>query len=255
MTPTRSARRLHVLPYSPWSNKAQWALDMAGVEYELAVHTPMISEPGLRRRIRRSGARVDKATVPVLFEEGRPALTDSWDIACRAAELDPEAGLMPPAHSAEIERWNTRCEAALAGARIRVTRAVASSEGALLESLPRPLRLPLVGGLVALSGIAFFERKYGLGASETADDALRETLTAWRAALGGRGQLFDGPTYADLSVAVLLHAVEPPPAMVVGPASRRAWQHPGLAEEFADLVAWRDRLIARHPPRWDRLAK
>jgi glutathione S-transferase len=32
----------------------------------------------------------------------------------------------------------------------------------------------------------------------------------------------------------------------LGPASREAWTNPRLAADYADLVAWRDRLYARH---------
>lgn len=251
---SRSPRRLHVLPYSPWSNKAQWALDVAGVDYDLAAHTPMLSEPGLRWAIARTGVRVGRVTVPVLFERGRPALVDSLDIARRAADLGPDAGLFPAAHVDAIEAWNARSEAALRAARILVSGAVAADRSALLESLPRPMRLPVIGGLVARSGLAFFERKYGVGTPGDAERAaLVDFLDHLRAGLGGRPYLFDALTYADLTTAVVLHTVEPPAEMVVGPASRRAWRQPGLAAEYGDLVAWRDGLMARHPPRWDRL--
>lgn len=247
--------KLVVLPYSPWSNKAQWALDVAGLDYAARAYTPMVDEPGLRRRIRRSGAPDRRPTVPVLFESGRPALTDSLDIARRAAELNPDAGLFPAAHREAIEHWNSRSEAALRAGRPLVSQAIARDPGALLESLPKGLRLPVVGGLIARSGMAYFKKKYGLNPAGEAELAeVRRVLEEWRAALDGRDQLFDRPTYADITMAVVLHAVEPPAQMVVGERSRLAWRQPTLAAGFGDLVAWRDRLLARLPPRWDRLA-
>lgn len=246
--------QLVALPYSPWSNKAQWALDVAGLDYDVSVYAPMIGEPALRRRIRKSGGGGGRPTVPVLFEEGRPPLTDSLAIARRAAELNPAAGLFPPAHAAGIEAWNTRSETAKRAARALVSQGLGEHPRALLESLPRPLRLPVVGPLIARSGMAFFRRKYGLhGAGEGERGTLRGVLDTWRAALSGRDYVFGTMTYADLAMAVVLHAVEPPAQMVVGEHSRDVWRQPELAADYGDLIAWRDRLIARHPPRWDRL--
>lgn len=248
-------RTLVVLPYSPWSNKAQWALDVAGLDYALAIHTPMIGEPGLKRRIRRSGARVERLTVPVLFEPGRPALTDSFDIARHAAALAPDAGLMPAEHAADIAVWNARCDEAMRAARALVSQSIAADAEALRETLPRPLRLPVVGGLIARSGMAYFARKYGLQSAGDAErQAIAAVLDAGRAALDGRDHLFGRLTYADLALAVVLHAVDPPAQMIVGPAGRRAWRDPALAEGAGDLLEWRDRLLAAHPPRWDRMA-
>lgn len=248
-------RTLVALPYSPWSNKAQWALDVAGVDYDVALHTPMIGEPGLRRRIKRSGAVVSKATVPVLFEGDRPALTDSFDIARRAAALNPEAGLIPDAHAAGIEAWNTRSEVTCNASRALVSQAIAADPAALRETLPAPLRLPVISTVIGRSGMAYFKRKYDLDRAGDAERALlRSTLGDWRAALDGRDYVFGALTYADLTMAVLLHAVDPPAEMVIGPAGRRAWRQAELAEAFPDLIEWRDGLIARHPPRWDRLA-
>lgn len=248
-------RTLVALCYSPWSNKAQWALDVAGLDYEVSSYTPMISETGLRLKLRRAGVRVDKVTVPVLFEKGRPPLTDSLDIARRAAESNPDAGLFPAGREAEVERWNARADGAMQAARALVTASLKRMPAALVESVPRIFQLPLMGPMIARTGAAYFSRKYALPEGGEAEmSAVAEVLDAWRAALDGRPQLYDRVSYADLAMAVVLHAVEPPAEMVVGHHSRAAWRQPELAARFADLVAWRDALIARHPPQWQRLA-
>jgi glutathione S-transferase len=38
--------------------------------------------------------------------------------------------------------------------------------------------------------------------------------------------------------------------IALGPATRAVWTNPKLAEDYADLLAWRDRLYADHrsPP-------
>ena len=51
------------LPYSPWSQKARWALDHHGIAYRTQKYLPMLGEPYLRWR---TGRWRRRATVPVL---------------------------------------------------------------------------------------------------------------------------------------------------------------------------------------------
>jgi glutathione S-transferase len=46
------------LPYSPWSEKARWALDYHGVRYDQSIHVPITGELPLRLRTRRFGGRI-----------------------------------------------------------------------------------------------------------------------------------------------------------------------------------------------------
>jgi glutathione S-transferase len=51
-------------------------------------------------------------------------------------------------------------------------------------------------------------------------------------------------TYADIVMAGLLQGISPVDNrfMKIGPGARAAWTQPALASEYADLIAWRDRL-------------
>src|SRR6188508_1450752 len=60
-----SARRLVQLYYSPWSERARWALDHHGLAYETVEHVPFLGEIRLRRIVGKKAAR---ATVPVLID-------------------------------------------------------------------------------------------------------------------------------------------------------------------------------------------
>jgi glutathione S-transferase len=55
-------------------------------------------------------------------------------------------------------------------------------------------------------------------------------------------------SYADITMAVILHFVRPvgPDFLGMGKASRRCWSDEELATEYADLLAWRDSLYTRH---------
>jgi glutathione S-transferase len=54
---------LLALPFSPWSEKARWALDARGVPYDYRRYQPILGEPALRAKLRRARGPV---TVPVL---------------------------------------------------------------------------------------------------------------------------------------------------------------------------------------------
>src|SRR5262245_37961692 len=96
--------------FSPWSEKARWALDHHGLAYKYREHLPLLGEPLLRLRARRLTGRV---SVPVLVTpEG--VLADSFAIARHADELGRAPALFPRGCEAEVAGWNARSEAALA---------------------------------------------------------------------------------------------------------------------------------------------
>lgn len=235
---------LYHMPYSPWSERARWALEHHRFPHTRKVFVPMISEPGLRLKLKRATGRF---TLPILFD-GAAVIEDSYDIARHADVHGSGAPLFPRGLESEIAAWNQRTEAALEAGRALVTRAVADDPAAKREALPPGM--PGFMAPMADLGVRYFARKYGVDQRDPEADraVVRDTLQALREALGGRDTLFDQLTYADVLAAVVLHYVEPVSAEYIklGPASRAAWRNPTLIDEFADLVAWRDRLYAAH---------
>lgn len=233
---------LYHIPYSPWSERARWALRHHGVPHERVFHQPVVGEPGLRRRM---GRWRGKLTLPVLLTEAGP-LTDSYEIARYAEAHGRGAPLFPD--EAEVARWNGISEAILAaGRQDTVLRTMASPE-ATLESLPKPAQgLPKRLGLaVGAWGGRYLQRKYPLDSAEYAA-RMREGLLALREGLdAGGGHLLGAYSYADITMATALAFVKPVDDAYIrlGPHSRGCWTHPTLSEEFADLIAWRDALYA-----------
>jgi len=83
MTPT-----LWSLSYSPWSDRARWALAHCGVEYVRHPYQPLLGEPAMRLR---TGNWSRPVSVPVMLTEGG-VLTDSLDIS-RYADRRRAAGV------------------------------------------------------------------------------------------------------------------------------------------------------------------
>lgn len=240
------------LPYSPWSEKAKWALDVRRVPYRFRYFQPLIGEPALRLRLRRPLGRV---SVPVLTTDDGRVIADSADIARWADGRGEGPTLFPAGREAEIAALVDFSERAMsAGRALSLTRMLRDPE-ALAEMVPGPIRRAIgpaaakVGGM----GVARTLRKY---------DGHREGLEAHRRALDGalgeiRARLASAPdpaageprtllgrfTFADVAVAQVFAFVEPEAtALKLGAASRKTFSDPELRERYADLLAWRDAL-------------
>lgn len=240
--------KLVVLHVSPWSERARWALDHHRVAFDLVQHAPFLGERRLRRLVGKTDGPV---TVPVLVHDGG-VIAESWDIAQWADEHGEAAPLLPAEHATAIRDFTRRVDEASSRGRALVVGAMLKSPAALDEGLPpqfprwlRPLARP-----ITRYGTRWFGRKYGLALEDVAahEAAMRDALYELRAALGGRAHVLDRFTYADIVGAGLLQGICPVADAwwPIGPATRRAWTQDTLAEEFADLLAWRDELYATH---------
>lgn len=237
---------LHGVGYSPWTERARWALDHHRIPYRYREHIPMVGEPLLR--LRAHGTLRVKATAPLLVHAGG-AIDDSLAIMRYADACGRGPSLR--SDSDDARAWAERIEQGLAAGRARLTAAILADPEALRESMLPVSPAPLAGLLrpVAAQGARFVAKKYGadLAQVDRHVDTQRGVCLALRDALGGRA-LFEGSSLGavDLMAATFLQMVEPVqhPRIVLLPALRRAWTAAPLVGEFADLLAWRDGLYA-----------
>jgi glutathione S-transferase len=241
---------LVVLRYSPWSERARWALDHHGLRYELVRHEPFVGEPKLRRLV---GNRTKRPTVPVLITpEGM--LTESWDIVAYADRVGSRTKLVPTEEEAAIRELTDVANGAMASGRALVIRSMLASNDALDEALPpfvprwlRPALRPF-----ARYGTRWFGRKYDLDLTdtETPRRVLRSALEHFRSRLSGRPYVLGRFSYADIVVCSVLQGIRPPETEHVRlrPGTRHAFTQPELAAEFEDLLAWRDSLYRTERP-------
>jgi glutathione S-transferase len=237
---------LFVLSYSPWSEKARWALDHHGIDYRAHAYMPMLHEPWLRLRLKKFRGRVSVPT----FLSSAGAFGDSFEIAREAERIGDAAKLFPTDDSDEISSWNDRSERALRSARVRVIARMgqvprAEAEG--LTFLPSALRSPLRA--TARTAVNFLRKKYDVTNDlEASQNVIRAELIATRNTLGNKPYLLGELTYADIAMAVVLQAVHPVAKEFIrlGPAMREVWTNEELARDFADLIEWRDALYAKH---------
>lgn len=236
------------LPYSPWSERARWALDARGIHYTKKRFQPLLGEPALRFRL---GRYTGNVSVPVLFTDSGP-YADSLAIARFANTQGGGPDLFPSKHATEIDELQALSDTALAAGRGLALRRVLVSEDALRDLVPPPLRK--LGGLalaIARSGVKRTLSKYGVAGVDPAEQrsTLHRALSELRRFLpkgSGARPLFGTLSYGDITGTQALSFVQPVthPAYRIAPASRHAFEDPELQREFADLVDWRDALYA-----------
>lgn len=231
------------LSYSPWSEKARWALDHSGVKYREKAYLSMIGEPWLRLKTRQYKGRV---TVPVLID-GQHKINDSLDIAIYANSASSRKSNLFENESAAKE-WNELSEQALSiGRHFGVLRQL-ENKAAHKEILPTfiPSSVRPYFTWLAVNGLKFHVEKYGV---ENPDiESLRNILLKLRAALNGRNTILEEFSYCDITMAVALQFVKPIRSKFSahGPAVEACWTDISLSDEFKDLIEWRDWLYANY---------
>lgn len=237
--------------YSPYTERARWALSHHAVPYRYHEHLTLIGEPLLHWRAR---SLKHDLTVPVFIHQGR-RLTDSYDIARYVDQIGSGKKLFPANRLAEIEQWNRHSEAAMQASRSIVVTRLKTNPEAQIDHLPKLLPEPLdgvlrsVAGPVAKMAIRYLEKTFHIEpkiAEHT--EKLRAEFLNLRQALQGKKYILGDFSYADITMAVCIQSLEPlrEPYLRLGHAAREVWRVETLAREFSDLIDWRDEVYCLH---------
>lgn len=248
---TEATLKLMVFPPSPWSEKARWALDAAGLDYEKIVHTPLISNMRARRLAGNFNPR-RKLSLPIAAC-GDQVMDDSFGIASYAADHRKEGSvdLFPKNKLAEIQYWNDLSNRLMNILRKRALPAMKTNRTLLENNLPplvpKPLRPYLTG--VSKMAIDYIDRKYPVDSKDTEEVLIQgfETLRDALSKAGGDYLLGDF-SYADIAMAVTLQPVKPVENHYIplDDGTRECWTDPALINQFQDLIEWRDRIYQHH---------
>lgn len=241
------------LTYSPWTEKARWALQHHKVPFRYSEHLMIFGMPVLRWKMRKPFGDV---TVPALVDRSKEKpvrLGDSWDIAVYADQIGNGAPLFPKGRVDEIEAMNRFSERALSAARALIVDRTRSDRATQLEILPKfiptPLKKPM--RFLAAVGLDYIAREFNTRTKSLEEHRLdlREVLAELRRLVkkSKGGPLLGEFSYADIVMAASLHFVSPPENafLKIGPSTRACWTDQELARDFSDLVAWRDELYRK----------
>jgi len=239
--------RFYGLSYSPWTERARWAFDHHRIPHQYHEHTPVVGE--LRLRSLSKGTGQKRATVP-LVQTASKILGDSLEIMRYADEVGTGQALIR--EGVDAAGWATKLEPILQRVRMRVSRRTLADPAALEEAASSLAPKPIAKWLkpVAVIGIRHLARKYDFNLrAEDSDYALiKEALEELREQLGDKTYLYESFSAADILAATFLQVVRPPQQRYISlsPALFRTWEYPELAEQYADLLSWRDALYHKH---------
>jgi glutathione S-transferase len=241
-----TARLVH-LAYSPWSERARWALDARGVPWEGVEYQPLLGE--LHLWWLRRGAP-GPVSVPVLLPDDGPPICDSEAIARWAAARGGGPDLFPAGREHELAAITGLAERALAAGRARALRRAEVSREAVQELVPPYLTWAgPVSRAVARAGIRRTARKYAAASDADSELTLRAALGELQALVtagAGAGPLLGGFSYADIAACQAVGFVVPERSLRAGPGTRASFEDRGVAADFAALIAWRDEIYARY---------
>lgn len=232
--------------FSPWTEKARWALDHHRLPYRYQEYTPLLSEPWLRIRARRMSGRI---SVPYLIGPNRLSIGDSFAIALDADRRGDGPPLVPADLLEAIVTWNERSERLMRAGRAQILARTEERRDVQIESLPPHLPRTLRGVLApsVRIGTAYLRKKYAV--RPVPDEELEPDLAEIRLAIAADPSrpLLGRFTLADIAIATALQAVRPHRSAPDGllPAQREAWARPALAARWEDILAWRDAMLDR----------
>lgn len=234
--------------YSPWTEKARWALDHHEIPYAYREHLILMGMPKLRWEMRRPFGDI---TVPALLLGHGKWIMDSYNIAQWADEKGTESKLFSPDLDDEIIRWNELSEEACDAARglvlIRLKTDKEAQKAALPAFVPENLKKALV--TMSLIGGSYISQSFG--SHHRSYDEHRERLRSFAIEVTEnlKGEYLLGRfSYADLAVAASLNAIRPVSEkyLRLPQPIRKLWTDNELASEFSGLLAWRDRIYLQH---------
>ena len=235
------------LPGSPWSERAQWALDHHRLPYEYTAYIPILGEPALRLLARRPFG----AIAPPALRGRAQTVLESFNIALHAERSGGGPRLVPDIEA--VIRWNKLSDRMITAGEVIARRQIAASDRALLEAMPQGMPGSVSQALLpaARKRAHAVAGRDGLTArmADVAETALRGALEELRRGLGESGHLIGAKfTYGDIAMATALHVIQPvsDARLPLGPATRECFTVPKLAQEFEELLNWRDGIYERH---------
>lgn len=240
---------LYGIHYSPWSLRAKWALTHHEIPFDYSEYTPMLSEPGMRLKLR---APTGKVTVPILITDGA-VLRDSYAIAKWADEHGSGAPLF--AAGEDVNRaWTSTAEEIADAGRVMSTLSTNKDPAAMRDNVPGfiPRAFRGVASPLVRTGTAFLAYKYGFGAgdAESAMERLAGALDKVATELEHSDYLTGDFGWPDIAVVSSLELVSPAEGWVrLGKAARRARTRDEIVAEYPAVIAWRDRILRDHGPR------
>ncbi|MCS6985576.1 MAG: glutathione S-transferase N-terminal domain-containing protein [Leptospiraceae bacterium] len=231
---------LYGIFYSPWSEKARWALDYHRQIYHWHEYTPLVDSLQLMWK-----AKKWRVSVPILITPWE-VIEGSLNIVRYGEKHGRKEKLLPFSHEEEILDIDALCDVAYRASRAIITARVEDNSEAQKALMPQFIPPSYHEFALPLAKVAtlYLERKYSFGGVPLAQhkEVLRSVLQELRQKVRKNKTIFESFTLADISVALTLQFVSPVSDHFIplSPPLREAFTQEDLAEEFSDLISWRN---------------
>lgn len=238
---------LYGISYSPYTEKARWALDHHQEKYNFVEHTILIGMPYLRFKTRNF---FKDLTVPYLVAN-RQHFADSYDIAVFASQKNNSFDRFFKNQN-QINELNQISESVLDAGRSLLTHRLMQNPQALQKMLPSFIPKILQKPLTFLGKVGLHYINYSFDSNRKSLNDHQHTLIKGleqiQTLLKQRTYFFDEFSYADIILATTINFIDPPaPEFVKLPSTvRQAWRNDQLAQQFGDLIKWRDQIYSKH---------
>ncbi|GMH36296.1 hypothetical protein BSKO_04164 [Bryopsis sp. KO-2023] len=240
---------LYSIRFSPWTLKAKWALAHYDAQHTNKEFLSGVTDAILRWKTKNFCGRL---TVPILIGEGGVVLTESFEIAQWAGlNKGPNCqggDLFDGVDADVMKQWNQRSDEILNYSRSLALQGMMNNGDATKQTLPKLLQNSL-GVMIAKRFLRKLTKKYENEPGTNSKENARECLVVLREALAkSGGEYITGSfSYADIVMVIALLAVYPfNGVMPAFPEFQEAFTVPGFSEEFADLVEWGKKIVAKH---------
>ena len=246
-----STLKLMIFPPSPWSEKARWALDAAGLDYQTIEHIPMVSN--LRARLLAGNLNPLRTFSLPIARCGGHVMSDSFAIATYAADhcKNGNLELFPQDKLDDIQYWNELSNQLMNILRKRALPAMKANQTLLENNLPPVVPHPLRRYLTDVSRMAinYLDRKYPVPEEQPEQTLIEGFETLRKALKHADGDYLVGDfSYADIAMAVSLQPIKPVDNRYIAldEGTRECWTDQALINKFPDLIEWRDRIYQHH---------
>lgn len=253
MTQAKDRLVLVGVAYSPWTEKARWAVRASGAPYVYQEFTPLISMPKMAMRLKKPPSQI---TVPVLFDH-RKGIMDSWAIARHLDLYRAREGMRPLIPDSASPRWGALLhanEALLDAGRALTMYRMEKDERLLAAGVPAFVPGAMRGMMGPVVRLAIRFLRHDFPTSRMPMDLqlsrMRDAIKSLRKLLESRSSetlLADGFSFADILIATSMQPIKPVdhPRYRLSEGMRNVWSTPELADEAAPLLAYRDEMYAK----------
>lgn len=242
--------------FSPYTEKARWALNHHKKTYSYSEHLILFGMPILWWKARKIS---DNLTVPMMVahtpDGERLVLGDSWDIALYTDKGGANSPLFPADKMGEIHAINALSEQAFDAGRALYMDRLKKDRAAQAESLPNFIPKFLRPFLTSMVHVALKYISWGFGIERKGipeyETSMRECLKRYEELLAKVN--FEGPvlgkfSYADIVMTTSLQFVSPVEPKIFGltPKLIEAWTDSRWETEFPRIFSWRKKIYEKY---------